>query len=206
MGLLIQDELLSERLIAERVANGHDRYDEVWDGVYVMSPIADNQHQSLASTITSVIQNCFDWRGFGLTLAGANVSDRQTGWAKNYRVPDVLSFAKDTSAVDCGTHWFGGPDLAIEIVSRGDRTLEKLGFYADVKTSELLVIDRDPWKLTLYRLADSGTLQPAAVCSFDQPSVIKSRVVPVRFELLFGERVLRMTDESGEVIRDAGFD
>jgi len=55
-------------------------------------------------------------------------------------VPDVLVFSNDTAAIDRKSHWLGGPELAIEIVSPGDKTLEKLDFYAAVKTQELLVI------------------------------------------------------------------
>ena len=36
-----------KRLIRQRRRCGGDRYDEVWDGVYVMAPLADNEHQSL---------------------------------------------------------------------------------------------------------------------------------------------------------------
>ena len=28
-----------------------DRFDEVWNGVYVMAPIADNEHQDLADAL-----------------------------------------------------------------------------------------------------------------------------------------------------------
>ena len=45
MSLLVSDPELKERLLAERRASGGDRYDEVWDGVYVMSPLADDEHQ-----------------------------------------------------------------------------------------------------------------------------------------------------------------
>lgn len=37
-----------KRLIRHRRRCGGERYDEVWNGVYVMAPLADNEHQSLA--------------------------------------------------------------------------------------------------------------------------------------------------------------
>jgi Uma2 family endonuclease len=107
---------------------GGDRFDEVWNGVYVMSPIANNEHQNLVSEIVAFCRTLVDWQGLGKTFAGANVTDRSDGWQENYRVPDVLVFSRDTSAIDLQTHWLGGPDLAIEIVSDGDRTYEKLDF------------------------------------------------------------------------------
>ena len=40
MVALIQDPQLEQELIAKRRETGADRYDEVWEGVYVMSPTA----------------------------------------------------------------------------------------------------------------------------------------------------------------------
>ena len=88
----------------------------------------------------------------GKVMAGVNVSDREHGWKKNYRCPDVVVFLNHTKAVDCDTFWFGGPDFAVEIASPGDRSREKLEFYAKVGTRELLLVDRKPWSLELYRL------------------------------------------------------
>ena len=42
MEVLILDRQLSAALIRERQRNRSDRYDEVWDGVYLMSPLANN--------------------------------------------------------------------------------------------------------------------------------------------------------------------
>lgn len=44
MSLVIRDESISRALIEERRASGLDRYDEVWEGVYVMSLMAKNEH------------------------------------------------------------------------------------------------------------------------------------------------------------------
>jgi Uma2 family endonuclease len=156
MSILIHDQAFADDLLARRRASGTDVYDEVWEGVYVMSPMANNEHQSLATEFAAAITTVIDWRGLGRTLAGGNVSDRRDDWTQNYRIPDVLVFLNETEAEDCGTHWFGGPNFAIEIVSPGDRTLDKLGFYAAVGTRELLVIDRDPWKMTLYQIDRAG--------------------------------------------------
>lgn len=45
MNGLVADPQISEKLIAERKALGLDRFDEVWEGVYVMPPMANNEHQ-----------------------------------------------------------------------------------------------------------------------------------------------------------------
>ena len=49
MSILVIDPALSERLLAERRKSGGDRYDEVWDGVYIMSPLANDEHQEIAT-------------------------------------------------------------------------------------------------------------------------------------------------------------
>lgn len=198
---MVCDPILAQSLIEQRRRDGLDRHDEVWDGVYVMSPIADNEHQGLATKLATVLTMMIDFQGLGHTLAGANVTDRHDDWTKNYRVPDVLVFRNDTTARNCDSHWLGGPDFAIEIVSRGDRTLEKLDFYSSAGVQELLVIDREPWKLTLYRTAADGQLAVAAADEGDGQEAIKSRVLPIAFLLDADAATIHIHDDQGELVR-----
>ena len=202
MSVMINDEAFASELISQRQAAGIDRYDEVWEGVYIMSPTPNNEHQSLATELSGSLMTVIDWQSLGRTLAGANVSDRQADWTTNYRIPDVLVFLNETGSKDCGTHWFGGPDFAVEIVSPGDRTLEKLVFYASVGTRELLVIDRDPWQLTLYRLSNSKKLVPVAVSSHSQAATIRSDVLPICLQLHVDPPCIRITHVDDRPIRD----
>ncbi len=202
MSVLINDEAFASELISQRQAAGIDRYDEVWEGIYIMSPIADNERQSLATELSGSLVTVIDWKSLGRTLAGANVSDRQANWMTNYRIPDVLVFLNETGSKDCGTHWFGVPDFAVELVSPGDRTLEKLVFYASVETRELLVIDRDPWQLTLYRLSNSKKLVPVAVSSISQKATIRSDVLPICLQLQLDPPCIRLTHAEQGLIRD----
>lgn len=175
-----------EILFAQRQEWGGDRFDEVWDGVYVMAPIADVEHQELVSGLTTVLNLAVGWPGLGRVYPGANVTDREHDWTKNYRVPDVLVFLRGNPAQNRQSHWLGGPDLAVEIVSRSDRSREKLGFYAAVGTRELLIVDRDPWALELYR-ADGGVMGSVAVSTPGSAEALASTVVPLSFRLLPGE-------------------
>jgi Uma2 family endonuclease len=181
--ILIYDSQLADKLLAQRRDCNADQFDEVWDGVYVMSPIANNEHQDLTSELVAVLRSTIDWKGLGKTLAGANISDRQDDWQQNYRVPDVLLFSNTTTAVDRDSHWLGGPELAIEIVSLGDRSYEKLDFFAAVGTQELIIIDRHPWKLTLYRSTADGRMQLAAISTLEEPNLISSEVFPIELQL-----------------------
>jgi Uma2 family endonuclease len=198
--ILICDSQLADELLLQRRANGRDRYDEVWNGVYIMSPIANNEHQELASEIVAIIRTTIDWKGLGKTLAGANVSDRTDDWQQNYRVPDVLVFSNTTTAIDRTTHWYGGPEIAIEIVSAGDRSYEKLDFYATVGTGELLIIDRHPWKLTLYRKSVTGRLEPQVISTFETPNIISSQYFPLQFRLQLDPASIILSSDN-QVIR-----
>lgn len=149
MVAMITDPVLEEQLIRERQEKGLDSFDEVWEGVYMMSPIAGLEHQWFAGRIYAVLLACCGPQD--RVYPGCNVSDRQN-WVHNYRVPDVAVYLKSNPAQEYEAFMLGGPDLAVEVLSRGDRAHEKLEFYADVKTRELLILNRDPWRLELYQL------------------------------------------------------
>lgn len=203
MAVYVCDQKQADMLIAERRLSGCDRFDEVWDGVYVMSPVGNNEHQALAAELGAILKTLIDWQGLGLTLVSANISNRSDDWTKNYRVPDLLVFAKHTQAIDRGSHWLGGPELAVEIVSEGDRTLEKLDFYASVRTRELLVIDRSPWHLSLFRYEPSSHRMVLAQDQEDLTSgdLIVSKEFPVQFLLNPSRSEIAILDGCGNFVR-----
>jgi Uma2 family endonuclease len=184
--MMVLDAAEERRLKKERALSGADRFDEVWEGVYMMAPLANNEHQVLATRLGVVYQIVLPWNDENVVLVGINVSDREKNWKHNYRCPDVAVFLKGTSARDCGTHWFGGPDFAVEVVSRNDRSWDKLGFYASVGVRELLILDRKPWRLELYRLKD-GELRLVGTSTPKQPNAVASQVLPLTFALRAGK-------------------
>lgn len=182
----ILDPHLEQRLIAERRAAGADRYDEVWEGVYIMAPMPNVEHQLFVGqwsfVLTSAVQNA----GLGTVYPGLNVSDRIDDWTKNYRCPDVAVCLNDSTAEVRRAYLYGGPDFAIEIISPDDHTREKFDFYAKVNTRELLIVDRDPWALELYRLTD-GELALVGKSTPDDSRVLQSDVVPLSFFMKPGD-------------------
>ena len=184
MELMVLDTDMQERLIAERQASGGDRFDEVWEGVYMMAPLANNEHQDLQARLAGAIRNAVGWGSPVRVQAGANVSDREHDWAHNYRCPDVVVVMPGGTARDCGTHWHGGPDFCAEITSAGDRSRAKLEFYAGIGVRELLLIDRAPWQLELYRLSTTGELELVAESTTNDPARVASAVIPLAFRLL----------------------
>ena len=187
MVALILDPLLEDGLIADRRAGGLDRYDEVWDGVYVMSPLANDEHQDLATGIATVLRITIQWTGLGQVRQGINVSDRREDWKQNYRCPDVAVFLNDSPAANCDTFWLGGPDVAVEIVSPHDRSREKFHFYASVGTRELLIVDRYPWALELYRLQERE-LRLVGRRTAGELGMLASEVLPLSWRLVDGPR------------------
>ncbi len=183
MSVLILDPELAREFRDERKTRKLDRWDEVWDGVLVVAAVPNNEHQRLVSRLSVPFMAIIDWDGGDQVQPGANVSDRDKGWKKNYRIPDVLVFLKGNPATDCITHWCGGPDLAVEIVSPGDKPKEKFAFYAKIGTRELLIVDRDPWSLELYQLRKSQ-LQLAGRSDLTNQAVLASTVLPLSFQLL----------------------
>lgn len=183
MAMLINDESLEKRLQSERAALGVDRFDEVWEGVYVMAAAPNHEHQRLVGRLTRVLDEVVADRGLGDVLPGVNVSDRVDSWQDNYRIPDVAVLLNDSHAENRGAFWFGGPDFAVEIASPNDQTRQKLGFYASVGTRELLIIERDPWQMELFR-NDGETLVSAGLVKPADGVLINSEVVSL--QLRFG--------------------
>jgi Uma2 family endonuclease len=174
------------RVLKERRECGGDRFDEVWDGVYVMSPLADNEHQLLATKLAGAIQQSLADQEDAQVYAGTNISDQPTRWKRNFRCPDIAVFLPGNPAVDRRTHWLGGPDFAVEVLSRDDRSREKFAFYAKVGVKERLLVDRDPWRLELHR-HDGGSSKLVDVSSLDRPEALVSEVLPVTIRLVPGK-------------------
>jgi Uma2 family endonuclease len=180
---LILDPHVEEDLLEKRRAWGGDRYDEVWDGVYIMSPLPNVEHQELVINLGTAFRNAFANQPEVRVFPGVNVSDREEDWEKNYRCPDVAVVLPGSRALDRGTFLFGGPDFCVEIISEYDRTREKFDFYARAGVRELLLIDRNPWRLELYRLA-GAKFKPDGVIVPDGKQVLASEVLPLSFSLL----------------------
>jgi hypothetical protein len=73
MAVLVTDPDVGEELIAARRLSGADRFDEVWEGIYVMSPLANDEHQAIQAGLVTVFQTAVGWSGDALVRAGVNV-------------------------------------------------------------------------------------------------------------------------------------
>jgi Uma2 family endonuclease len=185
MATLVLDPNWEQVLKAAREAQNPYTRDEVWDGVLVVPPLANNEHQDIVMDLCHAFRSIINRAGGDRVHPGANVSDRDKDWTRNYRDPDAVVYLAGNPAVDRNTHWIGGPDLAVEVVSLGEDPRQKFSFYAKVNTREVLLVDRDPWALELYQLA-GGVLQPAGRSDAANPAVLMSGVLPLTFQLQAG--------------------
>ncbi len=176
----ILDPELCRDVIRQRQERGIDDHDEVWDGVYVVPPIANNPHQGLIAALCAILFNLINLEGRGQVFPGANVSDRRSGWDRNFRGPDVVVVLKNSRAHDCTTHWMGGPDFLVEIQSPRDHTDQELPFYSQIQVQELLIIHRDTRQLRLYR-HDGQQLVLIEPSDFQGKKWLVSNVVPLAF-------------------------
>ncbi len=185
MATVILDHRFAEELREDRAAAGSDRWDEVWEGTYMMTPLPNIEHQHIVGQLASLILQVAG-PGQAIVLPGTNVSDRERGWEYNYRCPDVAVYLLGNAAKNCSTHWCGGPDFAIEIVSEDDRSREKIPFYAKVATLELLIVDRDPWGLELFR-HNGSELRSVGTSTIENGQTLASERLPLTFRLIDNE-------------------
>jgi len=149
-------------------------------------PLATNPHQGLVAALIAILFNIITLEGGGQVFPGANVSDRRFGWKRKFRAPDVVVVLKSSQAMDCHTHWMGGPDFLIEVQSPSDQTDEKIPFYSELGVQELLIVHRDTRQVRLYR-HEGHKLVQTKPSDFQGGKWLVSAIVP----LAFRRRVLR---------------
>lgn len=185
MAMLINDPRIEDRLREQRQAWGADHHDEVWEGVYVMAPLPNDEHQKLVLRLGSILDGVLGWTGLGEVRPGVNLTGREDDWRADFRAPDVTVFLRGGAAENRDTHWLGPADFLVEIISPGDRTREKLPFYERLGVREVLIVDRYPWAIELYRRQEAK-LVLARRSDAEQGGKVASEVVPLVFELLPG--------------------
>jgi Uma2 family endonuclease len=179
-GMIINDKYVYSDLIRQRKKLGHDRYDEVWDGVYVMPTLPTLTHQKLVHDLDSVFDDVVVKAGKGEVYPGANVSDRPKNWKRNYRCPDVVVVLNEGQAVNCDAFILGGPDFLVEIRSPREDPNKKLPFYSKIRVRELLILDRDSRTPKLLR-HNGDELVPVEPTSAAGEKWLFSEVLPLAF-------------------------
>jgi Uma2 family endonuclease len=179
--VLVLDPIARDTIISQRRASGGDRYDEVWEGTYVMSPLANLEHPRLVRRLTILFDKVVESLGKGEVFPGANITDRTDDWTANYRCPDVVVVLDETRINRQGAAIVGGPDFLIEIALPGDRWPEKLPFYGSIGVRALLIIDCETKYLELFRL-EKGIMASAGSSNESATSQLSSEVLPLTFQ------------------------
>jgi Uma2 family endonuclease len=185
MPTLILDPIAERQFNELRNTAGLSQHDEVWDGVTVVMPLPNIEHRRIVGFFLKVFNELFEIEGPVICLPGANVSDRIEGWDHNYREPDVVVVREGENARLLENHVYGAAEFLVEVASPGDKCRDKLPFYADIRTKEVLIVDRDPWQLELYQLR-RGKLRLTGKVRPGEGKSLASGVVPLTFALVRG--------------------
>jgi Uma2 family endonuclease len=120
-------------LLERRKRLGQDRKDEIWEGVLHVVPAPSHSHSSLGAQVKALLRA-------PATAAGLTVTDdfNLGDSLQNFRVPDGGLHRPGAAEM-----WHPTAALALEILSPGDETWEKLPFYAAHGVDEVLIVDPD---------------------------------------------------------------
>lgn len=139
-----------EVLLERRRQLGQDRYDEVWDGVYVMNPAPSYEHQRLAQQLAVLLDPLARAAGLEAVAGGVNLGDEDS-----YRIPDASLHRRGT-----GGTFVSSAALVVEIRSPGDDTDQKIPFYSERSVGELLIVDPRKGQVEWLGLRLDGRYEP----------------------------------------------
>lgn len=132
-----------EALLDRRRRTGADRHDEVWEGVYHMIPGPNIGHSLIAAQLAVLLDA--PARANGLLVG----TEFNLGAKDNYRVPDLGVHREPQLGARVPT-----AAIAVEVLSPGDDTWEKLPFYVQRKVDELLIVDPSSQSVTWLGLRE----------------------------------------------------
>lgn len=137
-----------EAMLEERRRLGHDRFDEMWNGVLHMVPPPSFGHQRRGTSLIALLDRLGREAGL-IALYEAGLF--RPGRHDDYRQPDnLLVRPEDASARGVE----GRAELVVEIRSPNDEAYEKLPFFAEMNVQEVLILDGSI--IDLRRLVDGG--------------------------------------------------
>jgi Uma2 family endonuclease len=130
-------------IVAQRRALGQDRFDEVWEGEYRMVPGPRIAHGYVDNQLGLVLEP------FARTAGLIGVITVNIGAADDYRVPDRGYFRGLPPGLYTPT-----AQIVVEVLSPGDETFHKFGFYAAHGVHEIIVADPDTATVQIHVLND----------------------------------------------------
>ncbi len=131
-------------MLDERRRLDQDRLDEVWQGEYHMNPAAHGRHGRLVLELSSELRSAASIAGLR-GLIEFNVGERD-----DYRVPDLGYLHADQQL----EVFHPTAAIVVEVVSPGDESWEKFGFYAAHRVDEVVIVDGDSNTVHWFALRD----------------------------------------------------
>jgi Uma2 family endonuclease len=119
-----------EDWLERRRALGQDRFDEVWEGEYHVSPGPSDAHADVDHQVVVLLAPRARRAGL-LARTACNV-----GAPDDFRVPDQAYLRNGTD-----TMWHSTAAIVVEVVSSGDESRLKFDFYFRAGVEEVLIVD-----------------------------------------------------------------
>ena len=137
--------------LEERRLLGHDKRDELWEGVLHMVPPGSYVHGRRASDLFLALRAIAERRGLVANPDGFGLFAPEID-PVSYRIPDV-SIVRPDQISERGLE---GAELAVEVLSPNDESRKKLAFYARTGVREVWILDPRTCALEIYSLVSGG--------------------------------------------------
>jgi len=124
---------------------GQDKFDEVWEGEYHVAPEAHGRHGDVAHQLGDLLGP----RARAARLRGSGPLN--LGTKDDYRVPDQAYLRRRPTAV-----WNPEAAIVVEVLSPGDESYAKFGFYHRLGVEEVLIVDPLRRAVEWYRRGEEG--------------------------------------------------
>jgi hypothetical protein len=139
-----------QALLERRRDAGVDRLDEVWQGVRHMVPGPSLEHARVAQQLAVLLDGPARAGGLLLAMHEFNLGESE----QNFRVPDGGLHRPGAAGV-----WLPTAAVVVEVLSPGDESWQKLGFYVEHDVDEVLLVDPAERTVTWLALRD-GEYRP----------------------------------------------
>ncbi len=131
-----------EAFLSRRRQLGLDAYDEIWEGVVHVAPMAHAWHGLVQASVLIAV-------GGPAARAGLHpCGPFNLGEKDDFRIPDAGVFDSPSAAV-----WVPSALLVVEVVSPDDETFEKFDFYQAHGVREVLTADPQERRVRVWQLA-----------------------------------------------------
>ncbi len=175
-----------ESFLEERHRFGHDKKDELWDGVLHMVPPGTFAHGFVVTNLVITLDRIARRRGMRAYGSALGIFEHE----KNYRVPDLTVVRPE----QCTERGLIGAELVVEVLSPNDESREKQPFYAERGIRESWIIDPITRAHEVYELRGSRY-----VCVDATGAITRSPVLGIALSIVDGP-VLRVID--GDQVAD----